>query len=174
MPILSTMGLKKIFLAEANAADASQMPENGSNWADLGDVYQDTCTLKDADPTVTVHKSETSNKKISMSEPGDTTVELSLMDPDLNLLAKYFGGTITGSAGARKWIRPRKLPYKEWAIKLLPEEGVMVQCPCVTIVPKFEITYSAKGICLVPMVITLQEQLNIDEAASDPTVPVQA
>jgi hypothetical protein len=170
MPVLSTMGLKKIYVASANASDTSQMPANGSAWADLGDVYQDTCTLKDADATVTVHKSETSSKKITMTDPGDTTVELSLMDPDLTLLAKYFGGSITGSAGARKWIRPRKLPYKEWAIKLLPEEGVMVQCPCVTIVPKFEITYSAKGICLVPMVITLQNELNIDEEAADPTV----
>jgi hypothetical protein len=168
------MGCKKLYVAPANATDTSVMPANGENWRDLGDVYQDTCTLKDADATVTVHKSETSAKKITMTDPGDTTVELSLMDPDLELLSRYFGGTITGTAPNRHWQRPRKLPYKEWAIKQLPEEGVMVQCSCCTIAPKFEITYSAKGICLVPMVITYQAELQIDEEATDPTVAPQA
>jgi hypothetical protein len=169
MPKVNTMGLKKIYVSPANASDTSQIPSNGETWVDLGDVYMDTCTLKDADPTITVHKSETSARKITQAEPGDTTVELSLMSPDLDLLVKYFGGEITGSAGSRKWIRPRKLPYKEWAIKLIPEDGLAVQSPCVTIVPKFEITYSSNGILLVPMVITLQEQLHVDESAADPT-----
>nr|DAF67751.1 MAG TPA: hypothetical protein [Caudoviricetes sp.] len=75
MPILSTMGLKKIYVAPA-LADSS-MPANGKDWLDLGDVYQDTCTLKDADPEVTEHKSETSQKKITLTGETETTVELS-------------------------------------------------------------------------------------------------
>ena len=63
MPILSTMGLKKIYVAEA-LADGT-MPGNGDAWLDLGDVYQETCTLKDSDPETTTHKSETSKKKIT-------------------------------------------------------------------------------------------------------------
>jgi len=167
MPIQSTMGLKKIYVAEA-LSDGS-MPANGSSWLDLGDVYQDTCTLTDSDPETTEHKSETSSKRITLVGEYDTTVELSLMDPDLEQLARYFGGTISGTEGSRKWVRPKKLPYKEWAIWQKPEEGLFVGCANARIIPKFEITYSAKGICLVPMTITYQSELQIDEAMTDPT-----
>ena len=168
MPILSTMGLKKIYVAPA-LADGT-MPGNGEDWLDLGDVYQETCTLKDSDPETTVHKSETSNKKITMVGETDTTVELSLMDPDLELLARYFGGEVTGDTGKRKWVRPKKLPYKEWALWIKPEEGLFVGCPTTRIIPKFEITYNSKGICLVPMTIEFQAELVVDEGMTDPTV----
>lgn len=169
MPILSTMGLKKIYVADA-LSDGS-MPANGKDWLDLGDVYQETCTLKDSDPEITEHKSETSNKKITLVGETETTVELSLMDPDLELLARYFGGTIQtdSSTKKRKWIRPKKQPYKEWAIWQQPEEGLFVGCANAVIIPKFEITYSAKGICLVPMTIKYQAELQMDEAQTDPS-----
>ena len=62
-----------------------------------------------------------------------TNVELSLMDPDLELLARYFGGTIAGEKGKRTWIRPRKLEYKEWALWIQPEEGLFIGCANVRI-----------------------------------------
>ena len=59
------MGLKKIYVAPASET-AGTMPANGNAWLDLGDVYQDTCTLKDDDVETTEHKSETSNKVITL------------------------------------------------------------------------------------------------------------
>ncbi|MDR2286216.1 MAG: hypothetical protein LBE04_01880 [Prevotellaceae bacterium] len=164
------VGIKKIFVAEASSSDATQMPAYGTSYSDLGDVYQETASLKDDDPTVTEHKSETSSKKIILSEQGSTNITLSLMDPNLELLASYFGGTISGSSGLRKWTRPRQLPSKNWAVRILAAEGLTVQCPCVKITPKFDITYSSKGIMLVPMTIQCQEQLTFDESDADPTV----
>lgn len=160
------MGLKKIYVAPSTG---ETMPANGAAWLDLGDVYQDTCTLKDSDPEITVHKSETSKKKITLIGETDTTVELSLMDPDLELMARYFGGKITGTEGSRKWSRPKKLPFEEWAVWLQPEEGLFIGCAVASIVPKFEITYSSKGICLVPMTIQFNSELVIDEAMKGPT-----
>ena len=135
------MGLKKIWIAEANSADTTLFPAYGSDWADLGDVYKDTCQLVDGDPDEVKHESE------------------------------YFGGTITGTAGARHWIRPKKLPYKEFAVLQQPEEGIVIGCPNCVIKPKFEITYSKTGIALVPLVITYQDQLHGIEVADgwDPT-----
>jgi len=167
MPVLSTMGLKKIYITPSTGS--TDMPANGAAWVDLGDVYKDTCTLKDADGTETKHESETSSKVITQYETGDTTVELTLMDPDMETLAKFFGGTITGVAGARKWIRPKKLPYKEWAVWQQPEEGILMGCPNCRIIPKFEITYSSKGICLVPLTIKYQAELHADETNKAPT-----
>ena len=170
MPILSTMGLKKIYVAEA-LADGT-MPGNGDAWLDLGDVYKETCTLKDGDPEITEHQSETSSKRITLVGETDTTVELSLMDPDMELMARYFGGKIdsTGGNGKRKWKRPKKLPYKEWALWIKPEEGLFVGCTAARIIPKFEINYNAKGICLVPLKIKFQAELDVDEGMIDPTV----
>lgn len=168
MPILSTMGLKKIYIAPAGTT-AGVMPANGNTWLDLGDVYQDTCTLKDDDVETTEHKSETSNKVITLMGDYVTTVELTLMDPDMDLMARYFGGTVSGTKPKRKWLRPRKPVYKEWAIWLQPEEGLFVGCPNACIIPSFEITYSSKGICLCPMKIKFQDQLTVDEEMTDPT-----
>lgn len=167
MPILSTMGLKNIYIAPASSD--GNMPTQGSSWKSLGDVYQETCTLKDDDPEITEHKSETSKKKITLVGETSTNVELSLMDPDLAQLSAYFGGTVSGEGNNRKWTRPRKLPYKEFAVWIEPQEGFFVGCTNVVIIPKFEITYSSKGICLVPMTIKLQAELMWDESMTDPT-----
>ncbi|MDH6308040.1 hypothetical protein M2451_002559 [Dysgonomonas sp. PFB1-18] len=167
MPVLSTMGLKKIWITPSTGSET--MPANGAAWTDLGDVYKDTCTLKDSDGTETKHESETSSKKIVMYEPGETSVELTLMDPDLELLVKYFGGEIQGTGKKRTWKRPRVLPYSEWAVWQQPEEGFLVGCPNARIIPKFEITYSAKGICLVPMTIKYQAETHFNEENKAPT-----
>lgn len=169
MPILATMGLKKIYIAPAK--DDGSMPAKGNEWLDLGDVYQDTCSLKDDSPEITEHKSETSSKVITLVGETPTAIELSLMDPDLAQLARYFGGTPSGTEpGKRSWIRPKKTEYKEWAIWIEPEEGFFVGCANVRIIPTFEITYSSKGICLVPMTIKFQSNLQASEEMSDPTV----
>lgn len=167
MAICATMGLKKIYIAPS-VTDGT-MPANGSDWVDLGDIYKETCQLVDEDVEETVHESETSSKKIIVFGNYSTGVNLSLMDPNLEMLAKLFGGTIMGTNGKRKWMRPLKPAFKEWAIKLLPEEGLMVSCAVVSIKPKFEITYSSKGICLVPLTVKFNKELQIDEEATDPT-----
>lgn len=168
MPILCTMGLKKVYVAPASAT-AGEMPANGASWLDLGDVYKDTCQLLDDDVEETLHESETSSKKITLCGEYVTAVNCTLMDPDLELLSRYFGGTITGAKPKRKWLRPRKPAYKEWAIWLMPEEGLFIGCSNVRIIPKFEITYSAKGIALTPLKIKFQAELVADEGMTDPT-----
>ena len=125
MPILSTMGLKKIYIAPAGTTPG-EMPAKGNAWLDLGDVYKDTCQLVDDDVEQTVHESETSAKKITLMGKFVTAVNLTLMDPSLEQLSRYFGGTITGTTPKRKWLRPLKPVYKEWAIWLMPEEGLFV------------------------------------------------
>ena len=168
------MGLKKIYVYQLKGSEGGQMPADGELWQDLGDVYKDTCKLIDSDIETVVHKSETSKKKITCTGEYETTVELTLMDPDLDKMAAYFGGKVepgSGGLGKRKWVRPLKPEYKEWAVWLQPEQGLFVGCANVRIIPKFEITYSTKGICLVPLKIEFQQELVFDESKKDPTSP---
>lgn len=170
MPVVSTMGLKKIYICEAGTTPDT-FPTYGNNWKDLGDVYQDTCKLTDDDPEVTEHKSETSTKKITQVGELTTKMDLSLMDPDQDQLTRYFGGSFTGTAGKKVWVRPRKLPTTEFAIWIQPEEGIWVGCSHCRIVPKFEITYSKTGICLVPMSVYFNASLQANEDSKfSPTV----
>lgn len=158
-----TIGLHKIFVSPITDLAATTMPANNTSsdthWVDLGDVYEDTAKLTDDDPDVTVHKSETSVKKIVVSKPGDCKLELSLMDPSLTELQRLFGGEITnvtvGTDTKQKWTRPRNFQPQSFAYIGIPEDGDCTMCPVVTIVPKFEITYSKTGIMLVPMTIYL-------------------
>lgn len=163
----STMGLKKVFVAPVGADGV--MPAHGSTWKDFGDVYKETCSLKDSDPDVTKHESETSNKVITLCGKHQTTVELTLMDPNLETLAEYFGGTVTGSTGAKKWTRPAVLVPVQKAVWLQPQEGLLVGCANATIIPKFEISYTAKGICLVPIKIEFNSELVADQSNASPT-----
>lgn len=155
----TSMGIKSFKVAEATEnSGVYSFPTSGVS---IGDVYQDTCQLVDEAPEITTHKSETSNRKIIQTGETVTTIELSLMDPDLDTLAKYFGGSVSGD----KWERPRELPYKEFAIQLEPDAGMFVGSKAARIVPRFEITYSSTGICLVPVTITLIEPLEISKDA---------
>ena len=94
-----TIGLHKIYVAPITDLSSTVMPDNNTandtHWVDLGDVYENTAKLTDDDPEVTTHKSETSAKKITLSNPGDCKLELSLMDPTLEELQRLFGGTIS-------------------------------------------------------------------------------
>ena len=158
-----SIGLHKFYIAPITDWSNATMPANNTaqttNWVDLGDVYQNTATLTDDDPNVTVHKSETSAKKIVVSEPGDCKIECSLMDPSLEQLQRIFGGTISDvtvdGVTKKKWTRPRNFQPKAFAYIGTPEDGDSTLCPAVAVVPKFEITYSKTGIMLVPMTIYL-------------------
>jgi hypothetical protein len=138
-------------------------------------VYKDTCSLVDDDPEETVHESETSKKRIVLYGRTVTKMNLSLMDPDLAQLSRLFGGTIvTDQATTKKsWIKPAKLPYKQWATKVAPEEGLIMNCPDAIIRPKFNITYSAKGICLVEIVVTLNAEWQLNEDNTEPQLAAE-
>lgn len=175
-----SIGLHKIFIAPITDWNNSTMPANNTssttNWVDLGDVYQNTAKLTDDDPSITTHKSETSAKKIVLSEPGDCKLELSLMDPTLTELQRLFGGVITtvviDGQTHYKWTRPRNFQPKAFAYIGVPEDGDATTCPAVAIAPKFEITYSKTGIMLVPMTIYLLGDVSFTPEYSPTRTPL--
>ena len=124
MPTESTMGLKSIYYAPASSTDNTVMPTTG--WKKLGDVYEKTCTFVDGDPAKKVHKSETSGKKIVQRTKGDSVLKLSIMDPDMATTAEFKGATLTGTAGARTSKESFTCNNKEYAFKVFPEAGLVL------------------------------------------------
>lgn len=177
MPNVDTLGLKKIYVAPVDW-DNESIPANNTStaaatdWVDLGDVYMDTATLSEDDPETTVHKSETSKRRIVTSKPGDCNLELSLMSPDIDLLVRYFGGTktTTGSGASAKtsWSRPVKRQPKPFAIHILAEDGYTIKSALVSITPKLEMTYQENGIFLVPLAIKILGEVVVTDDTADP------
>ncbi len=167
MPVLSTMGIKALYYAPINTADPKLMPADGFKKAD---VYQDTCSFVDKDPTVTVHKSETSSKKIVQKTKEGSELILSIMDPSMDEMVAFEGGVATGTAGARTYKEPATSKNIELAFKILPEAGLALNIPCAAVVAKKNTTYSSKGITLLDLTIEPIYEVEYSEDVTEPTV----
>lgn len=166
MPILATMGIKAFYYAPVNNVDPKVMPTSG--WKKV-DVYQDTCTFVDRDPTITVHKSETSAKKIIMKTKEGSELTLSIMDPSMNELVAFEGGTVTGTTGNKVYTEPATAKNIELAIKILPQAGLALNISYATISAKKNTTYSSKGITLLDLVIEPNYEISYSEDVTEPT-----
>jgi hypothetical protein len=171
MPVLSTMGLKAFYYAPINSSDPKAMPTTG--WKSL-DVYMDTCTFVDKDPTITIHKSETSSKKIIQKTKEGSELKLSLMDPSIDEMVVFEGGTkaTTGSGDTAETVytEPSSARNIELAFKILPEAGLALNIPCASVSAKKNTTYSAKGITLLELSIEPTYAVSYSNDVSDPTV----
>ena len=166
MPILMTLGVKAVYYAPINTADPKVMPTTG--WKKV-DVYQDTCSFVDKDPTITVHRSETSAKKIVQKTKEGSELIFSIMDPSFDELVDFEGGTVTGIEGARKYKEPATSKNIELAFKILPEAGNALNIPCAAVVEKKNTTYSSKGITLLDNTIEPLYEVEYDEDVTEPT-----
>jgi len=150
MAILATMGVKKVEYADVNSTDPTKMPEASATWTAV-DVYQDTCTFVDKDPTTTTHKSETSSKKITLKTKEGSDLTLSIMDPSMQQLADLEGGTYDKTA--KTYTEPETAVVVEKAWRVTPQAGLVLNIPCASVTAKKNTTYSATGITLLDLVV---------------------
>lgn len=151
MPILATMGIKALYYKVWGASDTnrSSVPTTGMVAVD---VYQDTCSFVDKDPTVTEHKSETSAKKIVMKTKEGNTLAFSIMDPSKQERADFEGGTYNSTA--KTYTEPATAQQIEMALVVVPDAGDTLLIPCAAISAKKNTTYSKKGITLLDVEAT--------------------
>ncbi len=170
MPILSTMGIKAFYYAPVSTTDPKVMPTTG--WKKV-DVYQDTCTFVDKDPTVTTHKSETSSKKIVQSTKEGAELKLSIMDPSIDERVAFQGGTktTTGTSSAAKasYKEPATAKRIELAFNILPEAGLALNISCASVISKRNTTYSSKGITLLDLTIEPTYEVEDSEDVTEPS-----
>lgn len=183
--MIDTFGLKKIWTkllpnfgsptvgtgfwsnadADANSAD--------DGWKEIGDVFQESAKLSEEEQSKETYRSETSERKITIyGRPGDVSLDLELMSPDLDLMARYFGGTVTtsgsGASAKKSWIRPVNFTARPFAIQVEAENGLMLKCAQCAIAPRLEMEYNEKGILRVPMKISLIDSVELDENVISP------
>lgn len=179
--MVDTFGIKKIFVQalsafgtptiSANFWKNTTAAENTTKWVDLGDVFQDTATLSEEEQGKETFKSETSARRITVyGKAGDVTLELELMSPDLDLMARYFGGTVVADSQTNKksWQRPANFTAKPFAMIVLAENGLTLKCSQVAIAPRVEMQYTETGILRVPMNISCVDELLYDEDTTSP------
>jgi len=160
------MGVKAVYYAPINSSDPKTMPESGFKNVD---VYQDTCSFVDKDPTITVHKSETSAKKLVLKTKEGSELVFSIMDPSLEELVAFEGGTINGSEGSRTYKEPATSKNILLAFKILPETGLALNIPCAAVVAKKNTTYSSKGITLLENTIEPTYGIEYSEDVTEPS-----
>lgn len=154
--INATMGVKTLKYGTPNAASTAEAPQMPTGELKAVDVYQDTCTFVEKDPTVTEHKSETSSKKIIMSTKEGYDLAFSIMDPSDDDIAAFKGfskdssGNLTDSSVAEQ---------VELAFEITPVEGKVLKISRGAVSAKINTTYSAKGITLLDVTVNPIEKI---------------
>lgn len=167
--INSTMGIKTLYYAPINAANPRQMPTTG--WKKV-EVYQETCTFVDKDPTVTTHKSETSSKKITQMAKEGSELKFKIMDPSVDEKVSFQGGTkvTTGDVGSEKlsYKEAETAPHIQMAFKVYPQAGMCLNVPSATVIGKRDTTYSSKGISLLDVTAIPDYGIEDSEDVTEP------
>lgn len=89
----------------------------------LGNVYKDTCYVKDAEPnSVPCECEEFDEPEDEFSIPGARTVEFETSDMDPEACYKIWGGTL--SANKDQWDEPDVLKSREVAVKFTSRTGL--------------------------------------------------
>ena len=178
--MVDTFGIQKLWLYALAAFGSptindnfwknTTVAENSSKWLDAGDIFQDTATLSEEEQSKETYRSETSARRITIyGKPGSPELVLELMSPDLDLMARYFGGTVTTANGKKTWERPANFKAKPFAMQIVAENGLNLRCAQVAVAPRVEMEYSETGILRVPLNITLIDQIIYTEEDITPT-----
>jgi hypothetical protein len=140
-----------------------------------GQTLQGTCNVTQEDPeTNDFFAEELDDPVVSISKRGKTTAVFSVMNPDVNALQKFFGGTITGSGSTAKWKAPKQLPVIEKSVKITPQMGLIWEFPRMKINAKINGAFSRENIFVIEVSGTALQPSKADEGIYNayPTVVV--
>jgi len=149
--INATMGVKSIKYAKITNGTPGTLTA-------VSDVYQDSATFVTKDPTVTEHKSETSNKRIVMTTKEGHDLVFSIMDPTVEELAAFLGGQ--ANAQAKTYTESDTAEQIQMKFEVVPVAGLKLTIPSSFVSAKINTTYSAKGITLLEITATTDSAIS--------------
>lgn len=142
-----TIGLASIKVADILADGAT-----GTTFAPLGYTYENTCKFTEADPETTAFYAEEVDDAIDSSEKaGETKLNFSIANPDVDTLVAVFGGTKDGSS----WHAPETKPVIEKSIEVTPKKGLKFTIARAKLTAKLNADFSRKGLFLVEVSCTI-------------------
>lgn len=146
------MALITIGLASIKVADILADGATGTTFAALGYTYENTCKFSEADPETTSFYAEEVDDAIDTSEkPGETKLNFSIANPDVDTLVAVFGGTKVGNA----WHAPDTKPTIEKSIEITPKKGLKFTICRAKMTAKLNADFSRKGLFLVEVSCTI-------------------
>ena len=140
-----TLGLSKIEMGDI-ATDGGM----GQALAVVGQTLKGSCNVTQEDPTTNdFFAEEIDDPVVSISSRGKTTLAFSVMNPDLQVLEKLFGGTISGTGPTAKWNAPATLPAIEESVRVTPQMGLIWEFPRMKINAKINGQFSRENIFVI-------------------------
>lgn len=151
MATLVTLGLSKI-LGKVGEPTALNFTETG--YTAFGLTYEDTCKISQEDPEVTEFYAEEEDDPVeTVEKQGKITFTFSIMNPDLPVLKRLFGGEIASDI----WSYPDAVNTVEESIIILPKKGLKFQVPRMKLVAKINGEFSKKGLLLIEVTGTVMK-----------------
>jgi hypothetical protein len=143
--MVHSVGLKKILVGDV-AEGVSAMP---AAMTALGRTYKGTADFSSEEGTVTDFFCEEEEEPFDsvVSQKGATTFKFCVTEWDNASLTKIFGGTtktenatIDGKAytGLAKYVAPSDLVQKEFSVRVISKNGVVVDIPRAKVTAKFK------------------------------------
>lgn len=152
MSSIITLGLAEILVGAA--APNGTMPADNT-LTKIGKTYTDTCKINQAKADVTEHKEEgraaPEYRKKTRKIP---VITFSIMDPDVQFLIDYIGGSNVGTEEAKKWGYDGSEAVSNKSLRLKTEQGLWFDVPNGDIEANINSDLSSKGIFLVDFEVT--------------------
>jgi hypothetical protein len=146
-----TLGLSKIEVGEIAAGGGM-----GTDLEQLGFTLQDTCNMTQEDPqTSEFFAEEVDDPVISVDRACKTTFNFSIMNPDVQVLQKLLGGTVTGAGDTATWNAPASIPVIEKSVKITPKQGLVFSIPRMKLVAKINGQFSRSNVFVIEVVGTV-------------------
>lgn len=144
-----TLGLSKI-LGKTGEPTTADFTETG--YTPYGLTYQDTAKMSQEDGEETeFYSEENDDPEEIITKAGKTIFSFSVMNPDLDTLARLFGGTVASNIYAF----PDATANIEESLLVIPRKGLKFQVPRAKIKAKFNGEFSKKWLLLLECTATV-------------------
>lgn len=142
---LRSFGIKSLLVGD--------IPDDGSMGtvlAALGLTYQDSASLKEADPAVTDVFSEEEDFAVeSFQQIGQYMLAFSIMDFTPATLAIIKGGTVTMDTGTPKWNAPAAVVNIEKCVQVITKRNLLIEIPRLQMRAVINQALKKKGVDLI-------------------------
>ncbi len=148
-----TLGLSKILGKTGEPASATAaFTETG--YTAFGLTYEDTAKMSQEDGEETEFYAEELDDPVeTIEKAGKTIFTFSIMNPDLAVLKRLFGGEIATNV----WAYPDASAQIEESLIILPRKGLKFSVPRAKIKAKFNGEFSKKGLLLLEVTATVMK-----------------